>query len=94
METLLKLFYQQDCIRCPPAKEVCTKLIEKKAPVKILLYDISTIEGMTEAAFHEVIATPTTVLVDESENELKSWRGETPTIEEIENNINTITTIH
>ncbi len=85
MGAYVKLFFQEDCIRCPPAKNVCNILIEKDLDVK--LYDISTIDGMTEAAFHEVISTPTTIIVDDDDNELESWRGDAPTIEELENSL-------
>lgn len=89
MTAYVKLFWQEDCLRCTPAKEVCSLLIEKKnVPVK--LFDISTIDGMTEAAFHEVISTPTTLIVDDEENELSSWRGEAPTFEELEERLNNI----
>ena len=90
MTAFIKLFWQEDCIRCVSAKEVCNKLIKKNVPVKVKLYDISTIDGMTEAAFHEVITTPTTVIVDEDENEIKSWRGEAPTVNDMEDNLNVL----
>lgn len=87
MGAYVKLFWQENCIKCPPAKEICNVLIERNRPVK--LFDISTIDGMTEAAFHEVISTPTTVIVDDQENELQSWRGEVPTLEELEERLGT-----
>jgi hypothetical protein len=86
MVAYVKLFTQDDCLKCIPAKEVCNKLSQKNIMVK--LYNINTIDGMTEAAFHEVLATPTTIIVDENENELQSWRGIAPTLEDIEKNLN------
>jgi hypothetical protein len=82
MATSIKLFWQEDCVRCVPAKEICNILIERKVPVR--LYDIGTIDGMTEAAFHEVISTPTTIIVDDDDNELGAWRGEAPSLDEIQ----------
>ena len=87
MTAFVKLFYQEDCMKCPPAKDVCNKLIEKKVPIHIKLFDIGTIDGMTEAAFHEVISTPTTVIVDDDENELDSWRGEASSLEDLEEKV-------
>jgi hypothetical protein len=81
MATSIKLFWQEDCVRCVPAKEICNILIERKVPVT--LYDISTVDGMTEAAFHEVISTPTTIIVDDEDNEIGAWRGEPPTLDEL-----------
>lgn len=86
MGAIIKFFWQENCPRCGPAKKVCNILSEKNVPVK--LFDIRTIDGMTEAAFHEVLATPTTLIVDDEENELFSWRGEPPTLEELEENLN------
>jgi hypothetical protein len=83
MSAFVKLFWQEDCVRCVPAKEVCNVLIKKKN-VPVRLFDISTIDGMTEAAFHEVISTPTTIIVDDDDNELDSWRGEAPSLQELE----------
>jgi hypothetical protein len=55
--------------------------------IHVKLFDIATIDGMTEAAFHEVISTPTTIIVDDMDNELHSWRGEAPSLEELESSI-------
>jgi hypothetical protein len=82
MAAYVKLFWQEDCPRCGSAKEVINILIEKNKNVK--LFDIATIDGMTEAAFHEVISTPTTLIVDDHDNEITSWRGEPPSLEELE----------
>ncbi len=92
MTAYVKLFWQEDCVRCAPAKEVCNVLIKQKN-VPVRLFDIATIDGMTEAAFHEVISTPTTIIVDEKDNELVSWRGETPTLEELEKRIQNLNQI-
>ncbi len=84
----MKVFWQEDCIRCIPAKEICNVLLERKVPVR--LFDIATIDGMTEAAFHEVISTPTIILVDEQDNEIQSWRGEAPSLQELESSIDNV----
>ncbi len=82
----IKLFWQKDCAKCPTAKNVLGEL-EKvgKVEVKITSYEISTLDGMTEAAFHDVMSTPTTIIVDDDENEVASWRGDAPTLQELEN---------
>ncbi len=88
MTAHMKVFWQEDCIRCIPAKEICNVLLERKVPVR--LFDIATIDGMTEAAFHEVISTPTIILVDEQDNEIQSWRGEAPSLQELESSIDNV----
>ena len=86
MERYIKFFWQEDCPKCGLAKEICNKLIDRKIPVR--QFDIGTVDGMTEAAFHEVLSTPTTIIVDSEENEVQSWRGEAPTVEDLEHNLN------
>ncbi len=88
MATYIKFFWQENCTQCGSAKEVCNKLIEKDILVK--LFDIGTVDGMTEAAFHEVLSTPTMIIVDDQENELQSWRGISPSYDEIEENLNVL----
>ncbi|MFA5771581.1 MAG: thioredoxin family protein [Thermoplasmata archaeon] len=77
----VKLFYKQGCKNCPQAKALCQKL--EKDGAKVLYYDVDTVDGLAEASFHEVMATPTIVVVNSKDTELKSWRGTTPTAEEI-----------
>ena len=86
MERYIKFFWQDNCPKCEPAKEIFNTLIDRKIPVK--QFDIGTVDGMTEAAFHEVLSTPTTIIVDSDENEVQSWRGEAPSIEDLEHNLN------
>lgn len=88
MGAYVKFFVQEDCPQCGHAKEVLDKLI--KMDVMVKLFDIETVDGMTEAAFHEVLATPTTIIVDDEENELRSWRGVAPTYEDVEKNMNVL----
>jgi glutaredoxin len=88
MGAYVKFFVQEDCPQCGHAKEVLDKLI--KTDVMVKLFDIGTVDGMTEAAFHEVLSTPTTIIVDDEENELRSWRGVAPTYEDVEENMNVL----
>jgi hypothetical protein len=47
-------------------------------------YDLETIEGLAEAAFYGVMATPTIIVEDGEDNELAAWRGSVPSPQEIE----------
>ena len=87
MTAYVKLFWQEDCPRCGSAKEICNKLVKSDPSMHLKLFDITTIDGMTEAAFHEVISTPTTLILDDKENEISAWRGDAPSFEEIEQKI-------
>lgn len=70
----LKLFWQENCPNCPQAK----RLVSKLEAIDVSSYDIKSIDGMAEAAFHSVMATPSILVVDNEDNELVSWRTDTP----------------
>ena len=71
----VKLFTQDNCPKCPAVKEAVRK-IAGASNIELLELDISEVDGMAEAGFHGVMATPTTVVVDENEDEIASWRGD------------------
>lgn len=68
----VKLFVKDDCPRCPIAKHACEGLDAVET------YDLSSIDGLAEAAFYGVLATPTILVFDESGTEVAGWRGEPP----------------
>lgn len=75
----LKVFVKKGCPNCPAAKEVANQF-----PFSAL-YDVEEVEGLTEAAFHSVLCTPSMVLVDDAENVVHSWRCHVPRPTEIAN---------
>lgn len=77
----IKIFTKKTCPKCPPAKELATKLKEKG--IEVELYDMDEVEGLAESAMFNVMATPTVVIVEEDGKEKKSFRGQVPTLEEI-----------
>jgi hypothetical protein len=68
----VKLFVKDDCPRCPRAKRECEGLDALE------VYDVASVEGLAEAAFYGVLATPTVLIVDRTGAEVASWRGEAP----------------
>lgn len=68
----IKLFVKDDCPRCPAAKFACDGLDG------VEVYDVSEVDGLAEAAFHSVLATPTVLVVDTAGSEIAAWRGEAP----------------
>lgn len=68
----IKVFVKDDCPRCPAAKHACEGL------EGVEYYDVSDIDGLAEAAYHSVLATPTVLVVDTAGAEIASWRGEAP----------------
>lgn len=68
----IKLFVKDNCPRCPAAKHACDGIDG------VEMYDVGDVDGLAEAAFHGVMATPTVLVVDTTGAEIASWRGEAP----------------
>lgn len=68
----VKLFIKDDCPKCPAAKHACADVDG------VEVYDVGDIDGLAEAAFHGVLATPTILVVDAGGSEIAAWRGEAP----------------
>ncbi len=75
----IKFFHKKNCPRCPEAKEILSR-----SGVSYESFDIDTVDGMAEAAYHNVVATPSILILDEFEEEIRGWRGVSPSPEEIQ----------
>lgn len=78
---IVKIFWQEGCPHCPAAKSFGADL-EKKG-VKIEYHNIKTVDGLAEAAFFNVLSTPSVVLADGCK-EIKSWKGKVPEADELD----------
>lgn len=77
----IKLFWKNGCTRCPQAKELCKKL--ETEGFSVAYYDVESVDGLAEASFHEVLSTPSIIIVDGNDEELFSYRGVVPSYMEI-----------
>ncbi len=77
----IKLFVQSSCAKCPQAKQVGATL--KDEGFTVTEYDVGTADGLAEASFYSVQATPTIIVEDEQENAVADFRGEVPSAEAI-----------
>lgn len=68
----IKLFVKDDCPRCPAAKRACEGLSNVET------YNIGDMDGLAEASFYGIMATPTVLVIDANGNEVAGWRGEAP----------------
>lgn len=68
----VKLFVKDDCPRCPAAKHALDGLDG------VLIYNVDEIDGLAEASFYSILATPSALVVDADGNEIESWRGVVP----------------
>ncbi|RLB64250.1 MAG: hypothetical protein DRH04_11670 [Deltaproteobacteria bacterium] len=77
----LLVFVKNDCPRCPAAKALGEKLRREGQMVR--QFDVETADGLAEASFYGVMATPTLIVVDEDEEVVASWRGNVPPEDEL-----------
>jgi hypothetical protein len=68
----IKLFVKDDCPRCPAAKKACEGI------AGVQTFDVGQIEGLAEASFYGVLATPSVLVIDSQGAEIVSWRGAVP----------------
>ena len=78
---LVKIFYRDDCPKCPLAKQLRDKLQERN--VNVLAYNVGTADGLAEASFYSVMSLPTVLVEDALENGVGEWRGDVPRVEEV-----------
>ncbi len=88
MTKKIKIFTKNDCPNCPPAKKLGEEIIRENL-LEVEFYNVDQSEGLAESQFYSVMGTPTIILcdTDENETETRSWRGETPDIEVIKEEI-------
>ncbi len=78
---VIKLFWKDKCPRCPQAKEVGTMM--QKLGYQVVDFIVETAEGLAEASFYNVQATPTFILEDPEENTIADFRGEVPSVQKL-----------
>jgi glutaredoxin len=76
----IKIFWQKNCPHCPEAKNL-GKQLENEAEVQY--FDVDTFDGLAEASYYDIVSTPSMVILDDEDNQIKIWRGKTPRLEEI-----------
>ncbi len=87
MNLKLKVFTKKDCPKCPVAK-ILAEAIAKEKLAEVEFFDVEEADGLAEAQFYSILATPTLILCDMDDAELFSWRGEAPEKEAIVEKIN------
>jgi hypothetical protein len=81
----VKIFVKAKCPKCPAAKEIETTLKEEGVPV--FHYDLDTLDGLAEASFYSILSTPSIIVENEKEEEVVSWRGIVPTVQEVKRHL-------
>lgn len=78
---VVKIFWQENCARCPPAKELGEELKNKGFPVEY--HDVKSGQGLAQAIYHDVLSTPSVIVLNEFNKEVAAWRNDTPTMDEV-----------
>lgn len=68
----VKFFWKEDCPKCPSAKEVVSTLDD------VEFYNLGEPDGLAEAAFYSIMATPSVVISKPDGAEVVAFRGEVP----------------
>jgi thiol-disulfide isomerase/thioredoxin len=79
----VKIFYKDDCPKCPMAKKLRDNLKEQQ--INVIDYNVGTADGLAEASFYSIMSLPTVLVEDGAENGLGEWRGDVPAMEEVLN---------
>ncbi|MBU2025377.1 MAG: thioredoxin family protein [Patescibacteria group bacterium] len=78
----LKVFTKNHCPNCPPAKKLAEE-IEEQGKLPVEYHDVDEPDGLAEAQFFNVLATPALILCDDKDKEVESWRKDMPASKEI-----------
>ena len=81
----IKIFWQENCPNCPKAKEL-GEILESNEN-RVQYYNIDTVDGLAEASYFDVLSTPSVIISDRDDREIKSWRGTVPCLEEVKKEI-------
>lgn len=78
----VKMFWKEDCGRCPATKDVMRSLEALGASVEYI--NVDNDDGLFEANMYAVMATPTTLVLDKDDDEVAAWRGNTPELDALQ----------
>jgi len=76
----VKIFWQENCPKCPEAKKIGKEIGNE---LKVEYFNVDSVDGLAEASYHDIMTTPSVILVDQFDCEIKSWRGTYPNIKEL-----------
>jgi len=82
---VVNIFGRPDCGKCQTTKNKVSHFLSKwglDEKVSITFHDMSTVDGMAEGSFHDVIDIPATILFD-GERRIARWDGKVPESEEL-----------
>lgn len=78
----VKIFTKKNCPRCPQARAIGEIL--RGRGVQVEYFDLDTADGLAEAAFYNIQATPAILVEDTEERVIAIWAGNVPQLKEVE----------
>ncbi len=87
----IKIFGKKNCAKCETTKNKIKFFIAKWEmghKVDVAFHDMTTVDGMAEGAFHDVLEIPTTI-VEKDEKIIARWEGEIPHSDKIKEHLST-----
>ena len=79
---IVKIFWQEKCPNCPPAKALGKKL-ELDEGMDVTYYNTKEPDGLSEAVMYDIMATPSIAVCKDNGDEIKVYRGSVPSLTEI-----------
>jgi thioredoxin-like negative regulator of GroEL len=79
------VFGREECPNCKVTKKSVSDFLESNSisgSVKHVYYDMDTVDGLAEGAFHDVRSIPTTI-IHEDGRDLARWDGVVPPADEL-----------
>jgi glutaredoxin len=74
----IKLFYKPGCPKCPSAKDLLDSI---GRPIEE--FNIENVDGLAEATYYGIAATPSILILDDNNNEQVVWKGTVPAKEDL-----------
>ena len=81
----IKIFWQEFCGKCPPAKALGKTLEAQGYAVEY--FDVKTADGLGEAVYYSLMSTPSVVVANDDNKEIAKWAGKTPTLDEVKSHL-------
>ena len=81
------VFGREECPGSKESRETAKNRLSYQEKIKCTYFDVDTVDGRAEAAYHDVNELPATLII-EKERIAKRWDGITPPEEEFQQEIN------
>ena len=78
---VVKIFWEENCTKCPHARRLGQQL--QSMGHKVVFLNVKDQNGIDQAIYHDVLSTPSVVIADTTNREIASWKSSTPRVDEV-----------